>query len=240
MSTIDFWIKEKSLDDILQERDRFEVDDSEWNDWNEIKGKWLEHHKPSTKEEIVYFDELDLLSLSNGFIPCHQLPSIPFKTMSRSLLEYHPRYRHPIPYVILKHKKKYFFILRQGGSGEMRLIGRMGLVGGHVSAEEVCPMLDKTILNGLRRELMEEVGVDDSMIHSIELKGLIKSNEGVDSDHLGLVYEIELENDDIASQEEGVIEGIWLEENELKKYVDRFESWAKIVYENILRERNQI
>lgn len=231
----DEWVKNGSLEEILAERDKWEVGSSEWESWNETKGLWLEYHKPSTKEEIVYFAGDSLSSIPDGFSPCNTLPVLSHNVMRRSLLEYHPEYRHPIPYVIIRHKRRYFFILRQSGSGEQFLVGLMGLVGGHVGAEDLDELsLNKTILNGLRRELNEEVGISDSMIRSVDIKGLIKGYDGVDAYHLGVVYEIELETDDIMTQEEGVIEGLWVHENKLSEYVDRFESWAKMVYDHLL------
>lgn len=231
------WIENETLESVLLQRDQFELGSTEWEDWNQIKAEWLEHNKPSIKEEIVYFEGDSLESISDGFSLCEAMPLIPYDVMKRSLLEYHPAYRHPIPYVIIRHKKRYFFILRKSGSGEQFLIGLIGMVGGHVGAEDIDDLsLSKTILNALRRELNEEVGVADSIIRSIDIKGLIKGSEGVDAYHVGIIYEIELETDDIASQEEGVIEGIWLHEKELPEYVDRFESWAKIVYENVLKK----
>lgn len=233
------WIRDKSLEVILQNRDEFETDSEEWKLWNEIKAEWLEAHKPSTKEEIVYFEETSLLSIPLGFTPMSRLPFIPYDTDRRSILEYHPEKRHPIPYAIVKHHLRYFFILRGSGSGEVRLVGKKGLLGGHVEKEDVDPKsLNKTMLNALRRELVEEAGITDDLIRSIHFKGLLKSNEGVDADHLGVIYEIELETDDISAQEQ-FLKGIWLHKNELEKHYDSFESWAKIVYDNLLKQQKE-
>lgn len=233
-----WWIEKGSLEDLLKERDQYEIDSKEWEEWNELKMKWLEYHKPSNKEDIIYFEETSLLDIPLGFTTMDKLPIIPYEVERRSFLEYHPEYRHPIPYAIVKNKDQYFFILREKGSGEIRLIGKKGMLGGHVGQEDINEgSLSKTILNGLMRELEEEAGIHQAMISSIHLRGLIKSNEGVDADHLGLIYEVELSTDKIDTQEEGVLKGVWLHESELKDHVPSFESWSKIVYDSILKKR---
>lgn len=225
----------RTIDEIIQKRDEFEASTPEWDEWNKVKAELLENLKPSTKEVIVYFQESDLDRIPYGLTDAKKLPLIPTYTGRRSELEYNPIQRHPIPYVIVKHKKYYFFILRGQGVGEMRLAGKKGLLGGHVGVEDSDQLsLSKTLLNGLRRELKEEAGITDELIQSIELKGLLKSNEGVDQDHLGVIYEIELLSKEIVSHEKELT-GIWLHEKELKEHASTFESWANMIYEKWLK-----
>jgi len=127
----------------------------------------------------------------------------------------------------LRYEDKYFFILREKGSGEARLEGKKGMVGGHVGEEG--------IVKGMYRELEEEVSVTPSIIKSLTLKGLIKSNEGVNIDHLGIIYEIELTTDKIKAEEKGVLSGMWINKEDLSKHYDSFENWSKIIYDNVLK-----
>jgi predicted NUDIX family phosphoesterase len=224
------------LNEIIIERDRYTPGFEQWIALNELKAKELEKLKPSTKEEILYFEQDDLDKLPEGFIKTNELPDIEFNFEKRSYLEYASAlYRHPIPYCIIKYQNKYFFILREKGSGEIRLIGKKGMVGGHIGIEDDDWDLIDIVHNGLLRELKEETGVTRNMILAAELKGLIKSNDGVDADHLGLVYEIELKTDDIKAEEDGVLSGIWIDKDDLHKHYDSFESWSKIVYDNLLK-----
>jgi predicted NUDIX family phosphoesterase len=109
------------------------------------------------------------------------------------------------------------------------------LIGGHVAEEDMADGdLRTTFENALLREAAEEAGVVPDFIRSIELKGLIKSDQGVDSDHLGLVYEIETSTDRIASQEEEVLTGIWIPRGELADHYTSLENWSRIVYDNLL------
>lgn len=227
-------IKGKTPEEIVKIRDTYSLDTEEWNYLNKRKAEWLESHKPSTKERIIYFDTRDLTEIPEGFSVVDSLPQIPFKTERRSLLEYNGTQRHPIPYAIIRHGRRYFFALRGKGAGESRLVGLKGMLGGHVDEEDVTPLsLNKSLLNGLKRELQEEAGITDEIVKNVSVKGLIKSNIGVDSDHLGVVYEIELTTDAIRSTEEELT-GMWIHENKLKDHYDAFESWSKIVCDHVL------
>lgn len=215
------------LNNILKARDLFEVNSELWNELNDIKAKVLETIKPSTNEVISFYFEDDLKDIPEGFYHTNKLPNAKLDLAKRSILEYASNVkRHPIPYVIIKHADKYFFILRESGSGEMRLEGKKGMVGGHVGIEG--------IEVGMFRELEEETGITKDMIINLELKGLIKSNDGVDADHLGIVYEVEINTDKIDALEKGVLSGVWVNKKDLDKHCDSFENWSKIIYDNIL------
>lgn len=216
------------LNTILKARDLFLTGSDLWNKLNNIKSEILEDIKPSTNEEIIYYNEKDLKNIPEGFYKTNELPKVKLYTDKRSKLEYANNVkRHPIPYIILRYEDKYFFILRKSGSGEIRLEGKKGMVGGHVGTEG--------IIEGMYRELEEEVAVNKSMIKSLTLKGLIKSNNGVDADHLGCLYEIELNTDKIKAEEDGVLSGMWINKEDLYKHCDSFESWSRIAYDNILK-----
>lgn len=223
------------INKIIEERDKYTAGSPKWCDLNQYKAKVLEEMKPSTKEEILYFYQEDLNELSEGFIHTDEIPNVDYDFGVRSFLEYASAlYRHPIPYCLIKYQDKYFFILREKGSGEIRLIGKKGMVGGHIGIEDNDVALDLIIENGLMRELKEETGITKELIKDINLRGLIKSNDGVDADHLGLVYEIELKTDNIKAEEEGILTGIWINKENLQQHYDSFESWSRIVYDNLL------
>jgi predicted NUDIX family phosphoesterase len=227
----------QQLEDIIKKRDSYPECSAKWNDLNYKKAKILQEIKPSTKENIIFFEEGDLDSIPNGFSKVSFIFSIAYYYGNRSVLEYNQTQRHPIPYCIIRYKDKYFFILREKGSGEIRLKGKKGLVGGHVGIEEKSTNLRTTIENGMKREIKEETGIIDDMIKSIQLHGLIKDNEGVNSDHLGYIYEIELNTDQIKAEEDGILTGIWINQKDLPQHYESFESWSKIVYDNILKTR---
>lgn len=227
--------KETSLEKILEERDKYSVGSFTWETINVMKAVFLEENKPSTKENILTFKEEDLKHIELGFNKDVDLNGVKVHKEKRSILEYNPIYRHPIPYVIVRHKDKYFFILREAGSGEYMLIGKKGMLGGHVGVEDLSnDNIKDSIFNGFKRELEEEAGIKQDMILNVQLKGLIKSNEGVDRYHLGFIYEIEINTLDIKSEEEGVLTGIWLNKDEISKHFETLENWSKIICSDMI------
>lgn len=229
-------MEDRKLEELLALRDREVFGSEAWERLNGEKADYLEAIKPSTCERIIYFEESELGGIPEVFTRDADILGLPFGVERRSLLEYHPTRRHPIPYVIIRYEDKYFFILREAGGGELRLIGKKGLIGGHIDEDDiVAEDLGKTFYNATLREAAEEAGVTEEIVKSVALKGIIKSDLGVDIDHLGLVYEIELVTDLIRSEEEGVLTGIWIPRGELEEHYESFENWAKIVYDNLLK-----
>ena len=214
------------------------------NDLENIeKAKSLENLKPSTKSEILYFLEAELTHIKNGFsnISIEDIDAKPLFGR-RSLLEYLPMQRHPIPYCVISYKDKYFLALRENGSGEMRLIGKKGLLGGHIDKEDEYIIngkfsLKNTIENAMLRELNEEAKITKENIADIEFIGVIKIEElgSVENDHLGLIYQIELKYDDIALFEEGILSGAWFTKDEILNNFESLENWSKIVFNQLFK-----
>ena len=235
-------MKKLQLKDIIAVRNLYNREDSEWALFNHAKNDIMVSNKPSTNETIIYFNTKDLDFLEKGFNKVdnnilNKLYSLPQKFDRRCELEYNDDItKHPIPYVIVRNKDKYFFILREKGSGEERLLGKKGMIGGHIGIEDKSDTLEQTIQNGFMREVYEETHITQDMINKCELKGIIKSyaNE-TDIDHLGLIYEIEINTDNIKAEENGVLSGMWIDKEDLYKHCDSFESWSRCVYNNILK-----
>lgn len=200
----------------------------------------MESAKPSTKEVIMYFDEEELSNIPSGFSNS-TLKDIYAQPLfeRRSLLEYVDSQRQPIPYCIIKHQNEFFLILREKGSGEARLVGQKGFLGGHVDRADTILINNKIDLNetfkvGMLRELNEEAGIDESMIADMSVIGMINIREkgSVENDHLGIVYFIELNTKEINTQEEGILSGLWYSLEEVKKE-EKLENWARIVFDNL-------
>jgi hypothetical protein len=56
-----------TLEEILKERDKYEINTGLWRDWNAKKAELLEKLKPSTREEIIYHFENTLNFMPEGF-----------------------------------------------------------------------------------------------------------------------------------------------------------------------------
>lgn len=207
---------------------------------NYEKAVKMESEKPSTKEVIMYFDEDELSNIPSGFSNS-TLKDISAQPLfeKRSLLEYVDNQRQPIPYCIIKHQDEFFLTLREKGSGEARLVGQKGFLGGHVDRADTILTnnqidLNETFKVGMLRELNEEAGIDESMIADMSVIGMIniRKKGAVENDHLGIVYFIELNTKEINTQEEGILSGLWYSLEEVKKE-EKLENWARIVFDNL-------
>ncbi|NLZ34240.1 MAG: NUDIX domain-containing protein [Clostridiales bacterium] len=212
------------------------IDTTLTSEINLKKGELLESKKPSTKETIIYYREDDLTEIPSGFSKSKLdlIKHIPIYSAKRSLLEYLPMQRHPIPYCVIRNKDKYFLAFREGGSGEARLIGKKGLLGGHVAVEDLEESIEKTFIKSLLRELKEEADINESDINNISFLGFIKNTEKdtVEFDHLGLIYLVDINNSNIETIEEGVLSGDWFTKEEILLNIDSLESWSKIIFLN--------
>ena len=93
------------------------IDTTLTSEINLKKGELLESKKPSTKETIIYYREDDLTEIPSGFSKSKLdlIKHVPIYSSKRSLLEYLPMQRHPIPYCVIRNKDKYFLAFREGG-----------------------------------------------------------------------------------------------------------------------------
>lgn len=213
------------------------------------KSEQLEKQKTHLKENILFFLEKDLTNIKTQF------ENISYKNIEakahfekRSLLEYFEHQRHPIGYCVVKfttpyNEDKYLLIFRESGSGETRLIGKKGLLGGHIGFEDVVIEnnlfnLEKTILKGTLRELEEEAAIISDLIISKELIGFIKEEEKntVEYDHLGCIYLIKVNTPNIYTLEDGLISGDWFTKEEIIKEFDTLENWSKMIFSYLLEK----
>ena len=129
---------------------------------------------------------------------------------------------------------------KEKGLHGMRSIG----VGGHVSHEELVtaiyrsdeptqlPKLTELIQLGLRRELLEEVGIDIGTY--MEANQLLVSDSNVTSQvHVGLPMQLRVEESDISLDESEFLDARWISIEELKATVDIYEPWSQLLIQNM-------
>lgn len=147
--------------------------------------------------------------------------------------ELDPSWKQVIGYCLLRKGNEYFVTHRLGKTGEQRLIGAYSLgTGGHAQSGE-------RVMDSIRRELEEEVGVVPDQVVGTILKGYINDDSSaVNSVHLGLVYEVVLNTQDIECQEREKLAGEWMTGEQIRELfeADKLESWSKIVFENVIHE----
>ena len=129
---------------------------------------------------------------------------------------------------------------KEKGLHGLRSIG----VGGHVSHEELVtaiyrsdeptqlPKLTELIQLGLRRELLEEVGIDIGTY--TEANQLLVSDSNVTSQvHVGLPMQLNVVESDIILEESEFLDARWISVEELKTTVDIYEPWSQLIIQHM-------
>ena len=109
--------------------------------------------------------------------------------MERSAVENNNEYKQIIPYIIVQQNSGKILCYPRHGA-ESRLHGFYSCgIGGHIDFEDMQDTFEKTVIEGLKRELKEELaGFREDEIQLV-YKGIINENEtAVGQVHLGLVY----------------------------------------------------
>ena len=129
---------------------------------------------------------------------------------------------------------------KEKGLHGLRSIG----VGGHVSHEELVtaiyrsddptqlPKLTELIQLGLRRELLEEVGIDIGTF--MEANQLLVSDSNLTSQvHVGLPMQLNVIESDIILEESEFLDARWIGIEELKATEDIYEPWSQLIIQNM-------
>ncbi len=149
--------------------------------------------------------------------------------ISREYAEYAAEYKQIIPYAVLMSQSGYFLTKRLKKQTEKRLHGLYSIgLGGHINPEE--ELLDDVFVAGMRRELSEEVGLQEFQISNCI--GIINDHAAdVSNYHIGLVYPLTVD-DNIQVQETSKMTGEWVSEVDVDSHFSELESWSKITWEN--------
>ena len=129
---------------------------------------------------------------------------------------------------------------KEKGLHGLRSIG----VGGHVSHEELVtaiyrsdeptqlPKITELIQLGLRRELLEEVGIDIGTY--MEANQLLVSDSNITSQvHVGLPMQLNVAESDISLDESEFLDARWISVEELKATVDIYEPWSQLIIQHM-------
>lgn len=154
--------------------------------------------------------------------------------MPRSQVEEDPTYQQIIPYVVFRHASRYLLTRRLKASSEKRLRQLYSLgVGGHINPGD----LDQgdPVQDGLRREFAEECVYAGG--YSSRLLGLLNDESSpVSKVHLGVVFLLDGDSDQISIREVDKLSGELLTLEEMRIYYLEMESWSQMVYDRLLRE----
>jgi predicted NUDIX family phosphoesterase len=157
----------------------------------------------------------------------------------RNPAETDPTFRQVIPYVLTTNQSsgKYLLMTRMKQQGEQRLHGKRYIgVGGHIEKEDLLAAEKGSIVQTAAwREIGEETGFNTGVL---TFAGIIcvtdRAAAMVNQVHIGVVYHLHTENDQIVSDEADHHAHTWATVEELEQAHGNMEQWAQIICKDYL------
>lgn len=154
--------------------------------------------------------------------------------MDRGAAEEDPSHKQLIPYCIFRVKDdqgtRYLHYTRGKSGGESRLHAQVSIgIGGHINPvdqrEDHLGM--DTYMAGVEREIDEELNIGGG--HTNKIVALLNDDSNpVGQVHLGVVHMIDLENDDVAANEDAIANLAFTTLDDLRgDLYDRLETWTR-------------
>ncbi|MGG0157688.1 hypothetical protein JR311_09685 [Bacillus velezensis] len=157
-----------------------------------------------------------------------------FFEIRRGDAEEDPRFKQPIPYVVIRRDDEVFVYERLAGGGESRLHNKLSLgFGGHMNPMEGAASFSEVLKQNTERELAEELYIREEDKQNIVTLGLINDDENdVGKVHIGILSALQLAPAaQVEVKEKDQIAGRWMKLSELKEenVYQRLEAWSKFV-----------
>jgi predicted NUDIX family phosphoesterase len=148
--------------------------------------------------------------------------------LDRPTAEISPQYKQIIPYVLIRHEQSYFLLQRTQKQTEARLHHKLSLgIGGHINPDT------PELLDGLRKELEEEVNVEGD--YDLSFLGILNDDTtDVGRVHLGAVYVLDAFETAVTVRETEKMTGRWVPREELAQHRESMETWSQIVYDAVI------
>jgi predicted NUDIX family phosphoesterase len=153
--------------------------------------------------------------------------------INRSEAEQDKRYKQLIPYVLLICDGKILRYRRGKGGQESRLHGLYSVgIGGHISDE------DHGLFSagvgyeeGMRRELMEEVAIEQVQAPAVAL--INDDSTEVGYVHFGVVHVMHVPDESVAGRRSGIVSPEFVPIAEAMKDTSIYESWSRFCLEHL-------
>jgi len=155
--------------------------------------------------------------------------------LNRSEAEQDKRYKQLIPYVLLICNGKILRYRRGRGGQETRLHGLYSVgIGGHIADEDDdVPLLSRDVgyRGGMRREIMEEVAVEEVSESAVAL--INDDSTEVGYVHFGVVHIMHVANENVAGRRSGIAGPQFIPFSEAVKEASACESWSRFCLEKL-------
>jgi len=153
--------------------------------------------------------------------------------LNRSDAEQDKRYKQLIPYVLIICHGSILRYRRGRGGQETRLHGLYSVgIGGHIS-EEDHGLFSSGLgyQEGMRRELMEEVAIDD--VKEAAVAVINDDSTDVGRVHFGVVHVLPVANENVAGRRNGIVAPEFIPIVEAVKDPSGYESWSRFCLEHL-------
>lgn len=142
-------------------------------------------------------------------------------------------FKQIVPYIVFKHKNRFFVYRRTSKGSDKRLHFLYSIgIGGHINPLDTKDMKGnefEVVVNAMKREFKEEVIYP----HDYDFKKIGYINDDSDPvgmDHFGVVFLVEGTSPDIRVRETQKIRGKLVEFKKIDNFSNNFETWSKIVW----------
>ena len=156
-----------------------------------------------------------------------------YEVKRRGDMEEDPNYKQLISYCLLENENDQLLVYeRLSGGGEDRLHGQSSIgVGGHMNDIVGADTINEVLRTNAQRELEEEVGLAPEESQNLQYIGFINDDTNeVGEVHLGVVFKIKVNSNDVEVQETDTLKIKWVEQGSIDNY-DDFETWSSLILE---------
>lgn len=156
-----------------------------------------------------------------------------YEVKRRGDMEEDPNYKQLISYCLLENENNQLLVYeRLSGGGEDRLHGQSSIgVGGHMNDIVGADTINEVLRTNAQRELEEEVGLAPEESQNLQYIGFINDDTNeVGEVHLGVVFKIKVNSNDVEVQETDTLKIKWVEQGSIDNYYD-FETWSSLILE---------
>ena len=153
----------------------------------------------------------------------------------RGDMEEDPEFKQLISYCLLENQSGEILVYeRLSGGGEERLHGQSSIgVGGHMNDVVGADSINEVLRVNAQRELEEEVGLSAEDSQNMEYLGFINDdNNEVGKVHMGVVFKITVNSNDVEAKETDTLRIKWIEKGKIESY-DDFETWSALILQDL-------
>lgn len=152
--------------------------------------------------------------------------------INRSAAELDTRYKQLIPYVLVICNGKILRYRRGKGGGETRLHGLYSVgIGGHISDEDSSLFSNIGYHDGMRREIMEEVAVEE--VNESTVAVINDDSTEVGQVHFGVVHVMHVAKEDVVGHRSGIVAPEFVPISDAVKNLSGYETWSRLCLENL-------